>query len=138
MGFFSPHKRHPDPFKYVPRYFDPVKEARNARRRELSGQDSETDGEEYKPGQYIRNKRDARMARTAVKPVRRPSSTFVIGGILVIVLLVYMLYPRVIEAFSTAQRETAASTLEARQKAELEAFNPYAPITVVPNDYKEE
>ncbi len=140
MGFFSPHKRHPEQFKYTPRYFDPVKEAMNARRKELSGMDSDMTDQEYKPGQYIRTKRDARMAkRTAGKPMRRSGiSTMVIAGVLVIVMLIYMIYPRVVEAFSTAHQQTSSSSLTEMQQAELDAFNPYAPITVVPNDYKEE
>ncbi len=139
MGFFSPHKRKPNEFRYTPRYFDPVKEARNARRRELSGQDAESDAVEYKPGQYIRTKRDARIAKRASgsSARRSGSSAIIVVALLGLVVLLYMVYPRIVEAFSTANRNTA-STLDARQQAEIEAFNPYAPITVVPNDYKEE
>ena len=50
-----------------------------------------------------------------------------------LVIIVYMLYPRIVEAFSTAR-----TTPEERMQQEIEEFNPYAPITIVPNDYKEE
>ena len=43
-------------FEYKPRYFDPEKEARDERRRQLLGADSEVvDPEkEYHPGEYVR------------------------------------------------------------------------------------
>ena len=62
MSFFRPHKRHPRQFNYVPRYYDPVKEERDRRRRELHGTSSATDDEEYAPGKYIRTQREARDA----------------------------------------------------------------------------
>ena len=62
MSFFRPHKRHPRQFNYIPRYYDPVKEERDRRRRELHGTSSATDNEEYAPGKYIRTQREARDA----------------------------------------------------------------------------
>ena len=62
MSFFRPHKRHPRQFNYIPRYYDPVKEERDRRRRELHGTSSATDDEEYAPGKYIRTQREARDA----------------------------------------------------------------------------
>ena len=53
------------------------------------------------------------------------------AGIVLIVLLAYMLYPRIVSAFATAQTAEQSRT-------QSEEFNPYTPITVVPNDYKEE
>ena len=35
---FTPFKRHPNKFNYIPRYYDPEKEAREQRRAELRGQ----------------------------------------------------------------------------------------------------
>ena len=61
MSFFRPHKRHPRQFNYIPRYYDPVKEERDRRRRELHGTSSE-DAEPYTPGKYIRTQREARDA----------------------------------------------------------------------------
>ncbi|MBE6176554.1 MAG: hypothetical protein E7146_06125 [Rikenellaceae bacterium] len=60
MSFFRPHKRHPRQFNYIPRYYDPVKEERDRRRRELHGTSSATDDEEYTPGKYVRTQREAR------------------------------------------------------------------------------
>ena len=62
MSFFRPHKRHPRQFNYIPRYYDPVKEERDRRRRELHGTSSATDDEEYTPGKYVRTQREARDA----------------------------------------------------------------------------
>lgn len=49
-------------FEYKPRYFDPEKEARDARRRELNGAQSEErdPDKEYRPGEYIRQSMYAR------------------------------------------------------------------------------
>ena len=61
MSFFRPHKSKPRQFNYIPRHYDPVKEERDRRRRELHGT-STADDEEYTPGKYIRTQRDARDA----------------------------------------------------------------------------
>ena len=60
MGLFTPVKKHANKFRYIPRYYDPEKERREQRRRELHGTSSELDGQEYQPGQYIRTQREAR------------------------------------------------------------------------------
>ena len=49
----------------------------------------------------------------------------------VLVLFVLLVYPRIVAAFRTAGRETPATEQQ-------EEFDPYAPITVVPNDYEQE
>ena len=61
MSFFRPHKTKPRQFNYIPRHYDPVKEERNRRRRELYGTSTEDD-EEYTPGKYIRTQSEARDA----------------------------------------------------------------------------
>ena len=61
MSFFRPHKRNPRRFNYIPRYYDPVKEERDRRRRELHGTSAQDD-EPYTPGKYIRTQREARDA----------------------------------------------------------------------------
>ena len=61
MSFFRPHKRNPRQFNYIPRYYDPVKEERDRRRRELHGTSAQDD-EPYTPGKYIRTQREARDA----------------------------------------------------------------------------
>ena len=38
---FTPFKRHPNKFNYIPRYYDPEKEAREQRRAELRGERAE-------------------------------------------------------------------------------------------------
>ncbi len=57
--FFS--KRKPRQFNYTPRHFDPEKEARDARRREILGAEAaagyEDKKSDYKPGQYVRGVR---------------------------------------------------------------------------------
>ena len=58
---FTPFKRHPNKFNYIPRYYDPEKEAREQRRAELRGERAEDADREYQPGQYIRTQREARM-----------------------------------------------------------------------------
>ena len=60
---FTPFKRHANKFNYIPRYYDPEKEAREQRRAELRGERAEDGDREYRPGQYIRTQRDARAAR---------------------------------------------------------------------------
>ncbi len=134
MGLFSPVKKHANKFRYIPRYYDPEKERREQRRRELHGTSSEQDGVEYTPGQYIRTQREARrLAQSGNSGGRKMPSMAVMMILAVTVIVLYMLYPRIIEAFNGAR-----TTPEERAKQEMEEFNPYAPITIVPNDYKEE
>ena len=51
---FTPFKRHANKFNYIPRYYDPEKEAREQRRAELRGERAEDGDGEYRPAQYIR------------------------------------------------------------------------------------
>ena len=44
---FTPFKRHPNKFNYIPRYYDPEKEAREQRRAELRGERAEDADREY-------------------------------------------------------------------------------------------
>ncbi|MCD8186968.1 MAG: hypothetical protein LUD68_11235 [Rikenellaceae bacterium] len=57
FSFFNTRK--PRQFDYRPRYYDPAQEEREARKRELLGEDYQpAEGEQaYKPGQYIRQMR---------------------------------------------------------------------------------
>ena len=134
MGLFSPVKKHANKFRYIPRYYDPEKERREQRRRELHGTSSEQEGKEYEPGQYIRTQRDARrVAQQNNRGGRKMPSMVFLLLLAAVVVMVYMLYPRIVEAFtSTKSRPTDQAELE------VEEFNPYTPITIVPNDYKEE
>lgn len=134
MGWFTPYKRKANDFRYAPRYFDPEKERRDLRRRELCGESSTDSDKEYEVGQYIRTQREARAARRAQQTERRSTSPVVIiAGVALLLAFVYLLYPRIIDAFATAK-----STPEKTEQTQAEEFDPYAPITVVPNDYKEE
>ena len=134
MGLFTPVKKHANKFRYIPRYYDPEKERREQRRKELHGTSSEMDGQEYQPGQYIRTQRDARRAaQSANKDERRMPSMMILMLLALAIIVVYMLYPRIVDAFTTAR-----TTPEERMQQEVEEFNPYTPITIVPNDYKEE
>ena len=134
MGLFTPVKKHANKFRYIPRYYDPEKERREQRRRELHGTSSEQEGQEYQPGQYIRTQRDARrVAKSNNEGGRKMPSMLFLMLLAVLVIIVYMLYPRIVESFSSAR------TLPDEQaQREIEEFNPYTPITIVPNDYKEE
>lgn len=133
MSWFKPYKK-PNGFNYTPRFYDPLKEAREQRRRELRGESVETDNSEYTPGQYLRTRQQARIERRTLEDSRHKSgSSLIIFAILVIILLVgYILYPRIVTAFSTAEDQTVS-----RKAEPVEEFDPYAPITIVPNDYEE-
>ena len=134
MGLFSPVKKHANKFRYIPRYYDPEKERREQRRRELHGTSSEQEGAEYQPGQYIRTQRDARRAaKSNNEGGRKMPSMLFLMLLAVLVIIVYMLYPRIVEAFSSAR-----TSPDEQAQREIEEFNPYTPITIVPNDYKEE
>lgn len=135
MGLFSPAKRRANQFNYIPRYYDPEKERREQRRRELRGEmvDDQTP---YTPGKYIRTVREARTER---KSQQQQSSgmprSLMIFGIALIILVAYMLVPRIANIIAMAGKKSNPVI----EQAELdnETFNPYAPITIVPNDYEE-
>lgn len=132
---FSPFKRHANKFNYTPRYYDPEKEAREQRRAELRGERSEDAGQEYRPGQFIRTQRAARAARREAQAEKSRQRIWMMAGVAVVLLLfLYLTYPRLVEAFTKAGRTPAQVE---RLSGDTE-FDPYAPITVVPNDYREE
>ena len=132
---FTPFKKHANKFNYIPRYFDPEKEAREQRRAELHGERAEDAGREYKPGQYIRTQREARAARRAGEDRTGQGRILKMAAAAVLVLLfIYLLYPKLADAFLRARTQPAP----VRTEQPAEEFNPYAPITVVPNDYQEE
>ncbi len=135
MKGFTPFKRRPNQFKYTPRFYDPKKEERDLRRAELCGSrpESEEDGE-YVAGEYLRRQREARSKRRGGKSGGGNSLWFMIIGVALVFLLVYMIMPRLVGAFVSggedAEKRTPAN--------EYEEFDPYAPIRIVPNDYKGE
>ena len=133
MGLFTPVKKHANKFRYIPRYYDPEKERREQRRKELHGTSSELDNAEYQPGQYIRAQREARRLSQAERPRRRGGSMMLWMVLALLLVLGYIFYPRIAEMF-TKMRAPQTS----QEQLEVEEFNPYTPITIVPNDYKEE
>lgn len=132
MGLFTPYKKSANRFSYIPRFYDPVKEAREQRRRELRGESVETDNAEYTPGMYLRTQRDARAERrrTTSNNGSRVSGIVVAAMVALFILFVYMLYPRVLELFSLGESQRTIQPA-------TEEFDPYAPILIVPNDYQE-
>lgn len=104
MSFFRPHKSKPRQFNYIPRYYDPRKEERDRRRRELHGTSSTQDNEPYVPGNYIRTQREARDAsrgeRTGYEGLGR------IAAIAILVVLAMLLFiPRFMRFVERANEE---------------------------------
>ena len=131
---FTPFKRHPNKFNYIPRYYDPEKEAREQRRAELRGERAEDADLEYERGQYIRTQREARDARRSNEEERgRIRVLKMAAGAVLVLLFIYLLYPKLADVFLRARTAPATET----QQVGEEEFNPYAPIRVVPNDYEE-
>ena len=136
MGFFTPYKKHANRFNYVPRYYNPEKEAREQRRAELRGERAEDAEREYQPGQYIRTQREARAAhRRSSEDAGRTRVLKMVAAAVLVLLFIYLLYPRLAEVFIRARQGGAAPAADV--EAQFEEFNPYAPIVVVPNDYQE-
>lgn len=109
MSFFRPHKSKPRQFNYVPRYYDPVKEEREHRRRELHGTSSADDEEEYTPGKYIRTQREARDAAregAASEGFRKVRNLVFVAIIVVVAAL--LLYPRIMRFVVRANEEKLA------------------------------
>ena len=137
MGIFTPYKRHANKFNYTPRYYDPDKEERERRRQELRGERLDNSGE-YTPGKYIQAKRDARLSRAAEQTSSNGNRMrmWALGvGVMLLFLFIYILIPRIASIVDMATTDNSAtSTQEVR---EVEEFDPYAPIIIVPNDYQE-
>jgi len=84
--------RRPRQFDYTPRHYDAEKEAREARRRELLGEDAYTEEEikAMKPGQYLRENIRARRGQVLRQNKERRQRNRRRGMILlVIVVIVY-------------------------------------------------
>lgn len=130
---FTPLKKHANKFNYIPRYYDPAKEARDERRAELRGERSGDSQREYRPGQYIRTQREARAAHHSDRDEGGRMRILKMAAAAVLVLLfVLLLYPRLADVFlrTTADRPAVAGQ-------NVEEFDPTVPITIVPNDYEE-
>lgn len=136
MGLFSPHKRHANKFNYTPRYYDPIKEERERRRAELRGERLDDKGE-YTPGKYIRSQREARELRRSQQEQNsgsRMKSWAKIAAVLLLIVFVWYLVPRIASVVDIATTQKKTTT---QQEREIKEFDPYAPIIIVPNDYKE-
>lgn len=131
MGWFTPHKKHANRFNYIPRYFDPQKEAREQRRAELSGQRLD-DESEYTPGKYIRTQREARNARRQAEDSQGRSKILRMIILLVAILFLGAVLLPNLTALFTAKRSPMSV------EEYYGDFDPAAPITIVPNDYQEE
>lgn len=109
MSIFRPPKTKPRQFNYVPRYFDPVKEERERRRRELHGTSTESDNEEYTPGRYIRTQREARDAAREERADAGTRKVMRLGVIAVVVVFAaLMLYPKILSFAERANQEKIA------------------------------
>ncbi len=109
---FSPFKKHANAFNYTPRYYDPRKEGR---------------GGEYRVGQYLERASELRAERrdAARKSASKRMWGMIVAGVFLVIFLTVG-YPRVVAFFTSLGKE---------KKPYVEEFNPYTPITVVPNDY---
>ena len=128
MGF-APFKKHANRFNYIPRYYDPEKEVFDQRRAELYGERSTDAGREYVPGQYIRTQREARAARRANENAGGGQTRILVlcAVAAIVMLFMYRLYPVIVRALSDKP---------VREVVSEEEFDPYAPIRIVPNDYR--
>lgn len=103
MSFFRPPKTKPRQFNYIPRHYDPVKEERDRRRRELHGT-SAMDDEPYTPGKYIRTQREARDASSGDRGSLAGVGRIVIIGVLMVVAIIFFL-PRFVSFAERAAEE---------------------------------
>ena len=144
---FTPFKKHANKFNYVPRYYDPEKEAREQRRAELRGERAEDAGREYRPGQYIRTQREARAARRSrEEEAGRMRVWKMAAGAVLVLLFIYLLYPRLTAFFLPIRTAPAPVEATAERPAPRDAFDQShvsdvewqeQPIVAVPNDYTE-
>ncbi len=131
MGLFSPYKRHANSFNYKPRYYDPVKEAREQRRAELHGTSAEDADKEYVPGQYLKRQQSARMSRRSQRNNGGRMRMWLMMVIAIMLMLfIYRLYPVIATAFSEKPTKAKSDV----EQYEEEEFDPYAPIVIIPND----
>lgn len=113
MSFFTPHKRHPRKFNYIPRYFDPVKDARDERRKELHGTSEATDDMPYTPGRYVRTQREAREATRGERNAFAGLSRFFFLAV-AMVFVVLLFYPRFMKFVERANEEKMLQSMPAQ------------------------
>lgn len=126
MSFFRPHKTKPRQFNYIPRHYDPVKEEREQRRRELHGTSTEDDEQEYVPGKYIRTQREARdAAREGENATRNTKIRNTAIMAVMICLFALIIVPRFVDFFYMARDEREASMEEQEMKRKHLEFIEY-------------
>jgi hypothetical protein len=125
MSIFRPHKTKPRQFNYIPRYYDPVKEERNLRRKQLHGTSSESDGEEYVPGKYVRTQREAREISRGERSDEGMSK---IRGLVVVTVVIALgvmwLLPHIMNFVIAASEEKQATNGTAQQMGGEEVITP--------------
>ena len=113
MSIFRPHKTKPRQFNYIPRYYDPVKEERNLRRKQLHGTSTESDNEEYVPGKYVRTQREA---REIAREERGSEGLSKIRGLIVVTVVIALgvmwLMPHIMNFVIAANEEKLAAKSE--------------------------
>lgn len=125
MSIFRPHKTKPRQFNYIPRYYDPVKEERNLRRKQLHGTSSESDGEEYVPGKYVRTQREAREISRGERSDEGMSK---IRGLVVVTVVIALgvmwLLPHIMNFVIAASEEKQATNGTTQQTSGEELSTP--------------
>ena len=125
MSIFRPHKTKPRQFNYIPRYYDPVKEERNLRRKQLHGTSSESDNEEYVPGKYVRTQREA---REVAREDRSSEGMSKIRGLVVVTIVIALgvmwLLPHIMNFVIAASEEKQAANGTTQSKSGEELITP--------------
>ncbi|MEG1607152.1 MAG: hypothetical protein RR931_06140 [Mucinivorans sp.] len=89
LGFSFGGTRKPRQFEYKPRYWDPEKEAREERRRQILGEDYTSDNG-HKPGMLILEGRLRRMQHA--ERTKRGSRTVLLRTAIFVILVFGVLY----------------------------------------------
>ena len=123
MSIFRPHKTKPRQFNYIPRYYDPVINERNERRKQLHGTSSESSNEEYSPGKYIRTQREA---RDASRESERGAGLSKLRGMVIIAIVIGLgmlwLLPRIMDFVIMADAEKRGESVAKSSDAENEIY----------------
>lgn len=135
MSIFRPPKTKPRQFTYFPRYYDPVKEERNLRRKILHGTSTESDAEEYTPGKYVRTQREA---REAVRESERSAGGSKLRGLVIITAVIALgmlwLLPRIMDFVISANEEKQAATQGVSQRTTEQNTEIETPLDWVINE----
>ena len=123
MSIFRPHKTKPRQFNYIPRYYDPVLNERNERRKQLHGTSKENDDQEYTPGKYIRTQREA---RDASRESERGAGLSKLRGLVIIAIVIGLgmlwLLPRIMDFVIMADAEKRGESVTKGSDVENEIY----------------